>query len=59
MPARPAPSTDKTVGGSLAYEVDLWGRIRDSVRADRADAEASGADLAAARLSLHAALADA
>nr|WP_253200956.1 efflux transporter outer membrane subunit [Sphingomonas quercus] len=51
--------TDVTVGGSLSYEVDLWGRIRDSVRADRADAEASAADLASARLSLHTALADA
>ncbi|MEK9212918.1 efflux transporter outer membrane subunit [Sphingomonas sp. 2378] len=47
------------LGGTLGYEVDLWGRIRDSVRASRAEAAASGSDLASARLSLQAAVADA
>lgn len=50
---------DYSVGATLDYELDLWGRIRNSVRAARADAQASEADLAAARLSLQAAVADA
>ncbi len=37
---------------SLDWEVDLWGRIGDGIRAARADLLASEADLAAARLSI-------
>lgn len=47
------------VGGTLDYEVDLWGRIRNGAKAARADAQASGDDLASARLSLQTAVADA
>lgn len=50
---------DFSVGATLDYELDLWGRIRNSVKAARADAQASEADLASARLSLQAAVADA
>ncbi|MCB4860644.1 efflux transporter outer membrane subunit [Sphingobium sp. PNB] len=55
-----APTYDDfSVGATLDYELDLWGRIRNGVRAARADAQASEADLASARLSLQAAVADA
>lgn len=55
-----APTYDEyTVGGTLDYELDLWGRIRNGARAARADAQASGDDLASARLSLQTAVADA
>ncbi|MFC0204682.1 efflux transporter outer membrane subunit [Novosphingobium soli] len=50
---------DYVVGGGVSYELDLWGRIRSQVRGARGEAEASAADLASARLSLQAAVADA
>ena len=46
-----------TVGASLSYELDLFGRIRNSVRAATAEAQASRSDLAAVRLGLQASLA--
>ncbi|MDB5690473.1 MAG: efflux transporter outer rane subunit [Sphingomonas bacterium] len=49
---------DMILGGSLDWEIDLWGRLRDAARAGRAEAQASSADLASARLSLHATIAD-
>ena len=42
---------------SASWEVDLWGRVRRSVEAAQARAEASADDLAAARLSTQALLA--
>ena len=54
----PAYYNSYTIGGQLDYEVDLWGRVRDSVTAGTAEQAAAAGDLAAAQLSLQAQLAD-
>jgi NodT family efflux transporter outer membrane factor (OMF) lipoprotein len=46
-----------SVSGDLTWSLDLWGRIRRLVEGDVAQAQASAADLAAARLSAQATLA--
>ncbi|ARP91951.1 RND transporter [Bordetella genomosp. 9] len=43
--------------GTVSWEADLWGSVRRSVEASRAGAQASAADLAAARLSAQSTLA--
>jgi multidrug efflux system outer membrane protein len=45
--------------GSISYEFDLWGRVRNEVASARAGAEASNDDLASVRLSLETKLAEA
>jgi NodT family efflux transporter outer membrane factor (OMF) lipoprotein len=54
----PAYYNSYTIGAQLDYEIDLWGRVRDTVTAGTAEQAASAADLASARLSLQAQLAD-
>ncbi|CEG58758.1 efflux transporter outer membrane subunit [Legionella fallonii] len=46
------------LGADLDYEIDVWGSVRNAVKQGKALAKASEADLAAATLSLHAALAN-
>lgn len=48
----PSDYTSATLGVAIDYEVDLWGRVRDSVAASKDEAQAQKADLASTQLSL-------
>ncbi len=57
-PGNAATYNNISIGASLAYEIDLFGRVRNSVRADAANVEASAQDVAGVRLALQSTLAD-
>jgi NodT family efflux transporter outer membrane factor (OMF) lipoprotein len=56
-PRQPNQYLDNTIDIQAHYEIDFWDRIANAIRAGRAAAQASEADLEFARLSLHAELA--
>lgn len=53
----PVTQNDFSIGPSASWEPDLWGRVRRTVESDAANAQASAADLASARLSAQSQLA--
>jgi NodT family efflux transporter outer membrane factor (OMF) lipoprotein len=56
-PAKPATRNVFTAEGNLSYELDLFGRVRNTVAGARASEQASAGDVAALDLSVHAELA--
>jgi len=56
-PGRPDPTNDFVLDADLSYEVDLWGRLRNTVGAARASEQASAGDLAALDLTIRSELA--
>jgi len=50
-------TNDLIIPVDMSYEPDVWGRVRRTVEAARADAQATLADLESVRLSVHAELA--
>jgi len=54
---KPATLNNYQLTGDLAYEVDLWGKIRRGLESSVENAQASAADVETVRLSLHAEMA--
>jgi NodT family efflux transporter outer membrane factor (OMF) lipoprotein len=56
--SQPTNYGDDLAGVSVAWDIDLWGRIRNQVAAGKAQAQSVFADLQSVRLSLEVGLAD-
>ena len=57
VPGTEPTFNDFAVQADLSYEIDLWGRVRNSVTAAKANQQASAADLASVELAVRAELA--
>jgi NodT family efflux transporter outer membrane factor (OMF) lipoprotein len=57
IPGGTTTTNDLILSADMSYEADVWGRVRRTVEAARANAQASLADLELVSLSLHAELA--
>ena len=55
---KPSNFSDYTLSANVSYEVDVWGRVRNSIESAKDKAQASAGDLAATDLDLRADLAD-
>ena len=53
----PRTSTEYSLPFDASWEIDFWGRVRNTVSANKREAEAALADLENARLTIHAELA--
>jgi NodT family efflux transporter outer membrane factor (OMF) lipoprotein len=56
-PSQPGQYLDNAIDSQAHYEIDLWDRVANSIKAGRYAAQATAADLETVRLSLHAELA--
>jgi NodT family efflux transporter outer membrane factor (OMF) lipoprotein len=56
--AQSRPKNQFELAGTASWDIDIWGKIRRTIESDVANAQASEADLAAARLSAQATLAN-
>ena len=55
---QPALYSSNTISSVATYEIDLWGRVKNLVAANEAQAQVAAAEMETLRLSLHALLAD-